>query len=391
MEYSYALGLNRMRQNRGLNLRDAILKSLFGDGEQGGMYVVHPSGQVWQDLAATVIADSATDPVRLIQDESGNAVDITALNDAQRPQIIEVDGKLALRSDFADEAMRFTGQANVKEAWLNTPYGHYKTQASAGVNTAPINDMSQFIAHQGMNETQRNLVKSWFGTDEKFYVTTSPNLTQSNLRAFSDGPSTTITFIGANGVSVEKTLSTNDDSSFDLGSDGLTAPIVMVTEQPPVELTLWRSFSNQHTGPLPDISALTNLTHWFSHTNQHTGPLPDISGLTNLTRWWSRTNQHTGPLPDISALTNLTQWRSYNNQHDSWAGGTISPTCTSFRSENNALNQAAVDGILVALDNAGASNGDCRLHLGTNAAPSATGLAARDNLIARGWQVLVNS
>lgn len=60
-----------------------------------------------------------------------------------------------------------------------------------------------------------------------------------------------------------------------------------------------------------------------------------------------------------------------------------------IRAQNCGLTQAMVDAALVDTDVSGASNGTLNLG-GTNAAPSAVGLAAKANLIARGWTVTTN-
>jgi hypothetical protein len=58
--------------------------------------------------------------------------------------------------------------------------------------------------------------------------------------------------------------------------------------------------------------------------------------------------------------------------------------------QNCALNQTSVDNILVSLDTAGQSNGVVNLNGGTSSAPGTAGLAAKANLIAKGWTVFTN-
>jgi len=58
---------------------------------------------------------------------------------------------------------------------------------------------------------------------------------------------------------------------------------------------------------------------------------------------------------------------------------------------SNALTEASVDHVLITLDNNGLSNGLVDLSGGTNAIPSATGLAAITSLLGKGWAVIVNS
>lgn len=57
---------------------------------------------------------------------------------------------------------------------------------------------------------------------------------------------------------------------------------------------------------------------------------------------------------------------------------------------DNALTQASVDHVLITLDNSGLTGGTVDLTGGTNATPSATGLAAITNLVGKGWGVFYN-
>lgn len=59
--------------------------------------------------------------------------------------------------------------------------------------------------------------------------------------------------------------------------------------------------------------------------------------------------------------------------------------------QGNALPQAAVDAVLVEAASWGTSNRAIDVSGGSNAAPSATGTAARATLLGRGWTVTVNS
>jgi len=61
-----------------------------------------------------------------------------------------------------------------------------------------------------------------------------------------------------------------------------------------------------------------------------------------------------------------------------------------FEGIGGAFDEATVDHILTTLDSNGLSNGTCSLNFGTNATPSATGLAAKANLISKGWTVTTN-
>lgn len=64
---------------------------------------------------------------------------------------------------------------------------------------------------------------------------------------------------------------------------------------------------------------------------------------------------------------------------------------TYFSAVGCGLTETAVDDILVALDDNGEASGSAYLDAGTNAVPSAIGLAAKTNLEGKGWAVQVNS
>ncbi len=63
--------------------------------------------------------------------------------------------------------------------------------------------------------------------------------------------------------------------------------------------------SNQLSGSIPDLSANTRLLRLSLSHNELTGPFPDLSALTNLESLSLGGNELTGPFPDLSALTNL--------------------------------------------------------------------------------------
>ena len=62
---------------------------------------------------------------------------------------------------------------------------------------------------------------------------------------------------------------------------------------------------NGLNGPIPDLSALTNLTTLFLPSNQLSGEIPELSPFTRLATLVLNSNKLTGPIPDLSALTNL--------------------------------------------------------------------------------------
>lgn len=118
---------------------------------------------------------------------------------------------------------------------------------------------------------------------------------------------------------------------------------------------------------VPDISELIVLTNLDYDQCNISGNI-DISYSNSL------------QFVDLSGNTNLTSVTITDAQ----------PILTLFLS-SCALTEQAVDDVLVTLSNNGQSNGVVNLDGGTNAIPSATGLAAKLVLEGNSWIVNVNS
>ena len=121
------------------------------------------------------------------------------------------------------------------------------------------------------------------------------------------------------------------------------------------------------SGGVPNLSALTALEFLDLDQCSISGVL-DISGLTSLIN------------VDLSGNTALTSVVIADSQ-----------PITNFNASGCALTETAVDDILVVLSNNSQSNGYADLSAGTNAIPSATGLAAKTVLEGNGWTIDVNS
>jgi Leucine-rich repeat (LRR) protein len=99
---------------------------------------------------------------------------------------------------------------------------------------------------------------------------------------------------------------------FDVGANQLTGSIPVISG-----LTNLQAFyvsGNRLTGSIPDISGLTNLQAFVGRDNQLTGTIPDIIGLSNLLSFDVANNRLTGSIPDISGLTSLSSFNVYNNR-----------------------------------------------------------------------------
>jgi hypothetical protein len=92
---------------------------------------------------------------------------------------------------------------------------------------------------------------------------------------------------------------------------------------------------------------------------------------------------------DFTGITTMTELFNANTglQHINITG------CVNLEEvdlDSNDLTEASVDHVLITLDDNGLSNGYVDLSGGTNATPSALGLAAEASLVIKGWTVFIN-
>jgi hypothetical protein len=177
----------------------------------------------------------------------------------------------------------------------------------------------------------------------------------------------------------------------------------------------WSGCTSLTSFPLIDTSNVTNFDKtWQSCTNLTSFPLIDTSNGTNFNTCWSQCNNLVSmPAIDLSNAINITTtWQSCSslttfNSNDL---SSIVNTFGSFRStslqnfpanvfdactatnfstmfNNTNLTTQSIDNILVSLDTAGQSNGTFAQSGGQ--APSATGEAAIDSLVGKGWTITV--
>jgi len=148
-----------------------------------------------------------------------------------------------------------------------------------------------------------------------------------------------------------------------------------------------------------DVSALTNLSYLYCYDNSIS--VLDVSALTALTVLACNTNALS--VLDVSALTALTYLDCYSNSisvldvsaltaltYLDCGNNSISvldvsalTALTTLYCGNNSMASGAVDDVLIALDTNGLLNGAC--YINGNAVPGPDGLAAKANLIAKGW------
>ena len=126
------------------------------------------------------------------------------------------------------------------------------------------------------------------------------------------------------------------------------------------------------------------------YSNNLTGSIPDWSTWTSGNNIQLYSNNLTGSIPDWSTWTSGNLILLYDNNLTDVMGTSIPATVIDLRMHNNALTQVAVDRVLTSLDAAGGTGGLVKLEGGTNAVPSAAGLAAKTSLEGKGWTVTVN-
>lgn len=119
------------------------------------------------------------------------------------------------------------------------------------------------------------------------------------------------------------------------------------------------------------------------------------AGVTDFSFAWAYCSSMSGPFPliDTSNGTDFSYaWYGCSSLTSFPANMFDACPATNFTNAfvNCALNQTSIDNILVSIAAAGTSGGTLNMTGGTNATPSATGLAAKATLVGRGWTVTHN-
>ena len=156
-------------------------------------------------------------------------------------------------------------------------------------------------------------------------------------------------------------------------------------------LVNFRCTTNTLVGSLP-VSPSAGVLELHFNANQFSGSIPDLSTNVALKEFYCHTNLLTGNIPDLSANVALQYFYCYGNQITGYTPSVLSATFISFRADNNALTQAAVDAILADFATNVAARpavGTINLSGGTNAAPSAAGLASKAAILLAkpGWTI----
>jgi len=142
----------------------------------------------------------------------------------------------------------------------------------------------------------------------------------------------------------------------------------------------------------PVSSRLTGLTYLNLSSNQLAGLLSDVTLPTGSTYLNLAVNQLSGSFGDVTIPTNLATTYVNSNQLTYPSTGKCLSTVTKNSAKwymlNNGMVQGHVDNVLADLVTSGTTGGTLNI-AGSNAAPSAAGLANKTTLEGRGWTVTV--
>lgn len=156
----------------------------------------------------------------------------------------------------------------------------------------------------------------------------------------------------------------------------------------------WEGCSNISLFPLIDTSNGTDFRRAWNNCDSLTSfPLIDTSNGTNFNSTWALSNAlESIPALDLSNSTTFTfAWFGCNSLMEFPENMFNTCTTTDYTSAflTTNLTTQSIDDILVSLDTSGVINGTFNQSGGQ--APSATGLTARDNLVAKGWTITVTA
>lgn len=192
-------------------------------------------------------------------------------------------------------------------------------------------------------------------------------------------------------------LDTSSGISFQqawIGCSSLTSfPLLDLSNATRVDVA-WEGCANLTSFPLINTSNVTNFERaWWNCNGLTSFPAIDTSSGTKFNGAWMRCRTLVSfPLLDFSnAVTISTNyyaaWRDCNSLENFPSNAfdtTPAANYTNAFSSTNLTTQS-IDDILVSIDTSGTINGTFTQSGGQ--APSATGIAAKDSLVAKGWTI----
>lgn len=144
------------------------------------------------------------------------------------------------------------------------------------------------------------------------------------------------------------------------------------------------------------INAITDTVSIFHcQNNSIVGDIQDFfqdvyTSTPALTDFRCSNNSINGTILDLDRFPTLSNFICSDNNIANFSGG-VTSILTTFNAQNNVLNQAAIDEILLQFDTAGASNGTLLLDGTGNAAPTSGNSNSNYlSLVSKGWTVQIN-
>jgi hypothetical protein len=295
---------------------------------------------LFQDSAGTIPVVINNEPVGLVIDKSGNAINAAQTVSAARPTYNDTPDRLTL--DKVDDAiviqipaggwigsMVLATDEGTASYGINIPAGAY----TLGGQFFPGNSINNLLIREG------TVSASALAAVEQVFVTGGAKASYAGVTNFGN---------------------------------------------------YWRDMAEIVSFPLIDTSSGTNFVQAWQSNGLTGFPLIDTSNGTNFRQAWFDNDLVSFPAIDVSSSLNFASTWQLNTDLESFPanffdGCLATNFINCFGSTN--LSQASIDAILVSINTNGTSNGTFDQSGGT--APSATGEAAVTSLRGRGWTVIV--
>ena len=241
----------------------------------------------------------------------------------------------------------------------------------------------------GYFENVTTFKRSWDGCSS---LTSFPVIDTSSCVSFDT------VWSGCSSLTSFPLLDTSSGTNFNLtwaGCSSLTSfPLINTSSATNFRFT-WAGCSSLTSFPLLDTSIVTGINGAWSNCSSLTSfPQINTSNVSLFSRfgnegaWGGCSSLTSFPLLDFSNGTDFGgTWYSCSNLTSFPANAFDKNIATNYPNAffNTNLTTQSIDDILVSLDTSGVSNGTFAQSGGQ--APSATGIAAKDSLVAKGWTI----
>ncbi len=426
---SISLALTRLGQRLGR----WTPANLFTTGD-GFWYDFKPLTLLKQDSAGTTPVTAANDPVGLVLDQSGDARNALQATSTARPLVKSSGSNYYVQFDKVDDRLLVTVPPG---GWTGTmihstvagtiSYAATLPAGSFAIGTnrtdtfyAPDNRLAgQIFIDSVLSDSDAGKVKDYFvnrgggpkdagayaGVTDFFAAWYGCSSMTGPFPLIDTSSGTNFAYAWYYCSSMTgpfPLIDTSNGTNFAYawsGCSSMTGPFPLIDTSSGTNFAYaWYNCSSM-TGPFPliDTSSGTNFYATWASCSSMTGPFPliDTSSGTSFYAAWYDCSSMTGPFPliDTSSGTNFAYaWSGCSSLTSFPAGMFDACPATNFTNAFTgcALNQTSIDNILVSIAAAGTSGGTLNMTGGTNATPSATGLAAKATLVGRGWTVTHN-